>query len=93
MMSDNKIILFSFIIVFCIYVVLLSSSRSVSKKIKNENEFVITQPGDFSNTKYYSINEVEYINNGCIKFAQRIFGKTDTVVLCGSFKVEKINNQ
>jgi hypothetical protein len=36
----------------------------------------------------YSVGNVIYLSNGCIKYKSYNYGHPDTVILCGTFKVE-----
>jgi hypothetical protein len=54
----------------------------------NNIKYRITQQKQVGNTCYYSLGEIEYINNGCIRFKSYSYGKIGTTVVCGNFSIE-----
>lgn len=59
------------------------SADSNSHKFK----YIIEQQIGFRTEPFYSISEIEYLDNGCVKFLGFAYGRIDTTIVCGNFSV------
>jgi len=50
-------------------------------------KYLIEQQQGFRTEPFYSLSELEYLDNGCVKFLGFAYGVKDTTIVCGSFSV------
>jgi hypothetical protein len=81
------------IIILIIIISIFSCNIKPAKDYERSNiKYVITIiKGNkaVSDEYYYSISEIKFINDNCIKFLEFSYGKCDSAIICGNFVVEK----
>jgi len=81
-----KLKLFFYIVI--ILIGFASCSINVESNNPNKFKYTIKTGTGFKEEYWYSLSELKYESNGCVKFLGFSYGKIDTTVICGSYVVE-----